>query len=115
VAEGDSTVWGTPIRATGEVGIVSYGPWALLGSGSYRFSFDLEVSGDGAASVGAWDVVANGSEVLFSEPLPAAPGSTTMTADVDIPADLAGGLFEVRTFSSGVGGFRLWNVSITQI
>jgi hypothetical protein len=100
--------------ATGP-GLATFGPYVVVGSGPHQFEVTYR-SGASELPAGSWDIVAVGvDEPLAGGELDATGTISRSGIEIDIPDELFGKTFEMRTYSSGSTSLEIIDISIRNV
>ena len=98
-----------------EAGNLTFGPYVVLSEGRYGFEIEYAAIASGPTDVGGWDIftLATGGKTLGRGSLAATQGEVArMRGEFEVPPDLSGERFEIRTFFNGSGSLSIHSVQI---
>ncbi len=98
------------------VGFLTYGPYLELLQGQYKFTLRYNGSNPRSSPLGWWDVssVAIDGPIATGELL-SSDKTSTLEVKFEVPEQLAGSSFEMRTFWEGEGQLFVHSVSIEKM
>lgn len=105
------------VAPAGAVGFLSYGPYARIPAGRYRYQITYAASGEPSQSFGTWDIVSNATasaSVLAKGDLRGTNGDER-TIEGQFERDQDSLNSEIRTFSNGSGELSLIRIQLQSV